>query len=454
MALFVVDLSSDTISASDAGVVERVSYAADAVVVGDSIEAINYVVQDVLTSDAIVLADQALTSTAYSLTVSDSITVTDQVTLNSEYATILGDTIGLTEAYLLVETAFPQDVVSVTDQANPATAYEKTFSDTISFTDATTATFEVAVLVADTAAVADQTTVDFTLGRLATDTVAVAEQLDLDTSYVRFGQDAILVLDQALPSQDYSKTLTTDAATVTDLVTVDLFLDEGASDPVAITDTLAIQADYVRFATETVAASDQADPYVDFARVAAPDAISTGDFVLVEREREMIFNETISMAADAIKVDLDYALSANDLATVLDDVFVRVLNNSVEPVFTAAPAPFRTFRYLQPLGLGDLSLHFNRLIPVAVYYTLYQISKSGVPRRVGGRKKAIYSPLGDFYVVGEAGQLGQPGQWLIRWEVQSTYSTPVRIVEQRFQVLDAANSPTDTTPRVAKYGWE
>jgi hypothetical protein len=61
--------------------------------------------------------------------------------------------------------------------------------------------------------------------------------------------------------------------------------------------------------------------------------------------------------------------------------------------------------------------------------------------------------VGEYYVVGQAGEQGQPGQWLIRWEIQKTYSSPFQIVEQRYQVLDAAPVEGFQPPRVTKQGW-
>jgi len=62
--------------------------------------------------------------------------------------------------------------------------------------------------------------------------------------------------------------------------------------------------------------------------------------------------------------------------------------------------------------------------------------------------------IGEFYVTGLAGEGGQPGDWLIRWEVQNSAGAHIQTIEQRFQVLDAvAVSPRDGH-RVNKHGWE
>jgi hypothetical protein len=63
--------------------------------------------------------------------------------------------------------------------------------------------------------------------------------------------------------------------------------------------------------------------------------------------------------------------------------------------------------------------------------------------------------LGEFYVVGKVGEFGQPGEWLVRWQYQRNFFSPIYEVESHFTVQDAvaAADQRDTTQRILKYGW-
>jgi len=120
----------------------------------------------------------------------------------------------------------------------------------------------------------------------------------------------------------------------------------------------------------------------------------------------------------------------------------------------------KAFQYMQRLQRGDLPVYFSTptgaYVPATVSYTLYQQRPDGTRKRVGPAKRIpVAGSFGEFYALGRAGESGQPGQWVIRWEYQQNYSFPVEEKEMTFQVVDAAtlNCPTDTTVRVRKYGW-
>ena len=120
----------------------------------------------------------------------------------------------------------------------------------------------------------------------------------------------------------------------------------------------------------------------------------------------------------------------------------------------------KAFHYMQHLQRGDLPIHFSTAtgsyVPATVSYTLYQQRSDGTRKRVGPAKRIpVAGSFGEFYAVGRAGESGQPGQWIIKWEYQQNYSFPVEEKEMAFQVVDAAtlNCSLDTTVRVRKYGW-
>jgi len=120
----------------------------------------------------------------------------------------------------------------------------------------------------------------------------------------------------------------------------------------------------------------------------------------------------------------------------------------------------KTFSYMQRFQRGDLPIHFSTAqgsyVPATVSYTLYQVREDGTRKRVGPRNRVpVAGTFGEFYVTGRAGESGQPGRWVVKWEYQRNYSYPVEEKEMAFQVVDAAtlNCPLDTTPRCNRYGW-
>jgi hypothetical protein len=144
----------------------------------------------------------------------------------------------------------------------------------------------------------------------------------------------------------------------------------------------------------------------------------------------------------------------DDTLTTIDDVIVRLLNDTLSS--NTAVGPLRTFRYLQTLGAGDLCIRCSNargpFSPVEVVYSLIPVQGSGVPWPTGTLRRPVQGAVGELYV---SGQAGMPGQWIIRWRIRDTYTSPVRVVEQRFQVLDAVKASGPAVPgRIQKYGWE
>lgn len=126
----------------------------------------------------------------------------------------------------------------------------------------------------------------------------------------------------------------------------------------------------------------------------------------------------------------------------------------------AIVAPSKCFRYLQTFQRGDLPIYISNpagaVSPVRVAYTLYQVRPDGSRRQVGPLNRTpVQGIVGEFYATGRAGESGQPGEWVIRWEFQRTFQSEVQTKEMSFRVLDAvlAADPRDSLVRCRKYGW-
>jgi len=134
--------------------------------------------------------------------------------------------------------------------------------------------------------------------------------------------------------------------------------------------------------------------------------------------------------------------------------------DKVLPAINAIVGPTKCFRYLQLFQRGDLPIyisnHAGPVSPVLVTYTLFQLRPDGSRKQIGpSGRTPVQGVVGEFYATGRAGESGQPGQWVIRWEFQRTFQSAMQCKEMCFQVLDAvlARDPRDVTPRCRKYGW-
>lgn len=131
------------------------------------------------------------------------------------------------------------------------------------------------------------------------------------------------------------------------------------------------------------------------------------------------------------------------------------------PAVTAVlPAP-KTFRYLQWFQKGDLPIFIRDargpVSPVRISYTFFFVRLDGTRVQMGPKNRVpVKGDVGEFYASGRAGELGQPGSWVIRWEFQKDCGSVPQSNEMCFRVHDAvlAASCTDATVRVRKYGWE
>lgn len=132
----------------------------------------------------------------------------------------------------------------------------------------------------------------------------------------------------------------------------------------------------------------------------------------------------------------------------------------VLPAINAIVGPSKCFRYLQHLQRGDLPIyisnHAGPVSPVRVAFTVFQVRPDGSRKQVGPScRQPVQGVVGEFYATGRAGESGQPGEWIIRWEYQRTFQSAIQVKEMCFSVLDAvaARDPRDMTPRCRKYGW-
>ena len=120
-----------------------------------------------------------------------------------------------------------------------------------------------------------------------------------------------------------------------------------------------------------------------------------------------------------------------------------------------------TFRWGQDFPPGELMIAFTDeagipFAPCSVVFRLFQVLSTGVLFPTGPancRPVACQRRLGVYYVTGTAGELGQPGDWVIEWCWQKSPCDVSRVVQRCFKVLDlVAQTPGDPC-RIKKYGW-
>ena len=91
--------------------------------------------------------------------------------------------------------------------------------------------------------------------------------------------------------------------------------------------------------------------------------------------------------------------------------------------------------------------------PYSVTYTLYQVRNSFLQRVGPLNHKPVPGPeLGHFFVSGVVGEGGQPGIWMVRWNVQETFNSATITKDYYFEVLDAV-AAGDLAGRGNKRGW-
>jgi hypothetical protein len=129
------------------------------------------------------------------------------------------------------------------------------------------------------------------------------------------------------------------------------------------------------------------------------------------------------------------------------------------------PRRVKEFRWGYILTRGDLELHVcddsgNPFGPVVVLYAFYQIVPGGQRMLVGppNRRPAVDQSSGKpgrFYATGTAGELGQPGEWVVQWRYQRSWWTPTVKFEEHFKVVDEVLSrdPFSRYGMCCKFGW-
>jgi hypothetical protein len=123
----------------------------------------------------------------------------------------------------------------------------------------------------------------------------------------------------------------------------------------------------------------------------------------------------------------------------------------------------KTFRWGHTFVRGDLMLilresNGNPFAPIIVLFRMFRVLNGGGLQPVGpfNRRPAVCGKsLGVYYATGTAGELGQPGDWIIEWRWQRSTFSPTHTERYSFRVLDAVldTSIPDKTCRVQKYGW-
>ena len=120
-----------------------------------------------------------------------------------------------------------------------------------------------------------------------------------------------------------------------------------------------------------------------------------------------------------------------------------------------------TFSWGQQFGPGELMISFtdavgNPWAPVVVLFRMFRVVRGGTLYPVGPfnrRPVACQRRLGVYYVVGMAGEGGQPGEWVIEWRWQRSPYDPPTVERRPFKVLDAV-AAGDLACRCVKYGWD
>lgn len=115
------------------------------------------------------------------------------------------------------------------------------------------------------------------------------------------------------------------------------------------------------------------------------------------------------------------------------------------------------FRMGQLLQRGDISTLVMgccglAIDPYSISYTLYQISPGPdgwIPVDPILRYPVRGADIGEYYIVGHAGEGGQPGRWGIEWKWQVFFEGPINTMYAEFNVL-----PGDTdTDACNRTGW-
>jgi hypothetical protein len=106
------------------------------------------------------------------------------------------------------------------------------------------------------------------------------------------------------------------------------------------------------------------------------------------------------------------------------------------------------------LGIWLRDYYNCPISPFKVSYTLFMVTPSGQLTQVGPcNRTPAKGDIGEFYVTGVAGDLGQPGLWSIRWTYQVSFNGPCYYESMQFNVFDAWLARVPDPNRICKKGW-
>lgn len=104
----------------------------------------------------------------------------------------------------------------------------------------------------------------------------------------------------------------------------------------------------------------------------------------------------------------------------------------------------RSFAWGHRFQRGDLNLFLSKgaggFSPYEVTYSLYRALPGDIFVLVGTpNRKPVVGAVGEYFVVGTAGEQGQPGVWEIRWSYRQSFRSPQETQTMRFRI-DASTS--------------
>lgn len=129
------------------------------------------------------------------------------------------------------------------------------------------------------------------------------------------------------------------------------------------------------------------------------------------------------------------------------------------PVSCPLVASPKSFRWGYTFTRCDLTLQLrepggNPFSPIIVLYRMFRALPGGALQPVGPFNRIpVRDGVGDYYVTGTAGELGQPGDWVIEWRWQRSTFSPTQVERFPFRVLDAVAAGDTCLCRTTKYGW-
>lgn len=124
-------------------------------------------------------------------------------------------------------------------------------------------------------------------------------------------------------------------------------------------------------------------------------------------------------------------------------------------------APPFTYRFGHVFTRGDLVLrvvdeHGNPVSPFLVSYALFRLLPDGAHIPFGDpARHPVQDAVGEYHPTFRSDDLGQPGDWLLRWTYRECFTSIPVTKDLPFRILDSvlAKDTRDATPRKNKLGW-